>query len=293
MKPLRVFFPEYATEAHREPWQGAALVVALAECGIQCALHMDARCDAVLTATYWGDREAAHEYQRFPDVPVLYYCWDLYPFQVKVEHEDGEQTKRWAEYVEHLKRARGIFVPSRCTVDRVRQYTGRGAWVVKSSVRTFREPVTDGGYVLDPVRKYPDPNRWAVQEACQELRLPLVQSMNELPWAEYKKAVAGCRLVVSAQVEASTGGLSLLEGYALGKPVLLSDSPRHGGADYFGSRAHYFRHDDPADLRAKLQMLWDALPPRNVIAWRRWVETEYSEMAMARGIAERMREALG
>jgi hypothetical protein len=90
------------------------------------------------------------------------------------------------------------------------------------------------------MRKYPDPNKDAVRDACKELGIPCVESATSLPWPKFQKTVAGARLLVSAYYEASTGGLTLLEGYRLGKPVLLSGSPRNGASEYFGDRAYYF-----------------------------------------------------
>lgn len=97
--------------------------------------------------------------------------------------------------------------------------------------------------------------------------------------------IAGARLLVSAYHEASTGGLSLLEGYALGKPVLLSDSPYQGGRDYFGDRANYFHWGSYDDLKSELLCLYENPPRVNAVEARDWVEKNYGEHAFARRLA--------
>lgn len=288
---MRVWFPDYLTEAHREPYYGAELVWELHRQGIDCVLSSGDRYDAVFIAFFETAREVRNNLiENSRDrIPVIHYCWDLYPFQlIKREDTTEDYHNRWIEYTDWLRSARGIIAPSVSAAKRIGETVPDiPISVVRSSVRVFdTEVISPGEYILDPVRKYPDPNNYAVENACRDLGLPLVQSMNRLSWSEFKKTVGGCRFLVSAQYEASTGGLSTLEGYALGKPVLLSDSEYHGGRDYFGGRATYFRWDDPSDLKDKLTQLWDSPTVLDRDDCLSWVEENYSNKAMAQGIAE-------
>ena len=304
-KPLRVWFPEFETEAHRASWEAARLVAALADEGIECTLKMGLDCQAVFVASFSTFLDAAYGYRKypfnrpivgyhhFPEVPVIQYCWDLYPFKVEIPNDESE---RWKAYLKELKKAREIWVPSTCTVDRVRQYTGREATVVKTSIPLWEPPdgkVWDGRYVVDVVRKYPgEPNADACRTICAELGIPCVELNHGLSWDDFRKTIAGASFLVSPNYEASTGGLTLLEGYRLGKPVLLSNSPRHGGIDYFGERAHYFQWDSQESLGEAMINLWRKPPRLNRQRCQEWVEGEYSNRAFARRIADGLRRVV-
>lgn len=288
---IRIWFPKFLTEAHRFPWEGAALVTSLAQYGIECVPELDESCQLIFCGAFSLAREIREQVQ-VSGLPIVHYNWDLYPFQIEGRHELIDYGNQWLEYIEDLKTCTEIIVPSKCTTIRTIQYTGRSATVVRSAVRTFREPVKDGGYVLNAIRDYPDPNRTAVKDACEELGIPFVNSGNNLPWDEFKRVVAECRLIVSAPYEASTGGLSLLEAYALGKPVLLCNSPHHGGVDYFGDRADYFQWDDCNDLKRMIKELYERPPRLNPEDCWNWVNTEFSNQRMAKQLADVFRRCL-
>lgn len=290
MSEIHIWFPNYMTEIHKHPWQGARLVFALAQYGICCEPTLTDRAQLIFCGSF---NLAAEIRQRAQDsgLPIVHYNWDLYPFQIEGRHS-VDYGGQWIDYVEDLKTCAEVVVPSKCTVDRTIQYTGRTAVVIKSSLKPFTHRVSDKGYVLNAMRDYEDPNRTAVQEACAALGIPFINSGNNRPWEEYKSLVANCRLIVSAQYEASTGGLSLLEAYALGKPVLCSNSPRHGAVDYFGDRASYFQWDDPEDLKTKIKQLYENPPQLNQIDCWNWVSTEYSDRRMAKQLADVFRNVL-
>lgn len=305
---MRVYFPRYQIESHREPWQSAALVVELAKLGVECVLEMDDRCDAVFVGSFLAAADAANGYTKhphnipfpgykhFPDVPVIHYCWDLYPWQVEGKHDDNpDYAWRWLHYVKLLRQAAEVWVPSGAVLPRLQQYADRDGVVIPACTPLWEppEPPRNGSYVVDVMRKYPqDPNRDAVREACAELNIPCVETGASLSWNEYRRTIANARLLVSAYAEASTGSLALLEGYRLGKPVLLCDSPLNGGVDYFGDRAAYFRWNDRADLKAKLQLLYDRPGCNSAPFADAWVRGQYGEAAFARRAAARLKEIM-
>ena len=308
-RPLKIWFPNFETEAHRQGWQGAQLVARLAEEGVYCTLQMGADCNAVFVASFSISHDAAHGYTKHPynrpiagyrqfsGIPVIHFCWDLYPWKI----EGDNDPTRWRSYLTELrsKQTVAIFVPSHCTVERVREYTKKEAKVVLSSTTFWDSPVSDGRYVVDVMRPYPgDPNNDLCQRVCNDLGIPCCKLDHELSQEEFHKLVAGASVLISAVQEASTGGLTLLEGYALGKPVLLAHSDRHGGVDYFGDRAHYFQWDQPGNFRDVLLTLWNASEstpiPGELVAERRvWAEENYSTEAFARRLTTAIREVLG
>lgn len=291
-KPLKVWFPKFFTEAHRESWQGAMLVEALRRHGVECVLELSGECDLAFCGSFFLHEKFREALSFYPYIPTVHYNWDLYPFQIEGRHL--HYGNRWKTYIKELTKANRIVVPSRCTALRTRQYIGVDAFVARSSVRLFDAPVASpGDYILDPVRKYPDHNNELVRQACNELNLPLVESKNGLSLDEFRRTVAEARIIVSAQHEASTGGLTLLEGYALGKPVLLSNSPYHGAVDYFDNRATYFQWDSLEDLKQRLKQLWDDPPKLNRTECYTWVRNNFSEDNLAADLAANFREVLG
>jgi glycosyltransferase involved in cell wall biosynthesis len=89
--------------------------------------------------------------------------------------------------------------------------------------------------------------------------------------------------------EASTGGLTLLEAYRLGKPVLMSNSYYQGGQDYFGDKAEYFQYDSYSNFKAKLKDMWEN--PRKVNIEDAIIFTDqYTPEKMAESVLNRLKE---
>ncbi len=222
-------------------------------------------------------------------------------------------TRAWLrERVNEARGAVAVVVPSRCTVDRVRRYVSRDVpvHVVKAPVHLWEAHPTPsarvahlnpGGYVVDVMRRYEDPFADACRQACARVGVPCVETRCGFGWDEFRWTIANAALLVSAVQEASTGGLTLLEGYAHGVPVLMSDSRWHGGRDYFGDRAYYFGHDSLDSLvemiRVGMGLTPFGPPPGKWVTdpakTRRWVRETYSEARFAGGLADVFREVLG
>ena len=69
--------------------------------------------------------------------------------------------------------------------------------------------------------------------------------------------------------------------------MLLSDSPWHGGRDYFGDRARYFRHDDERDLKSQVATMYYHTPevyPDH----KEWIETNFSDQRMVDDMLRRI-----
>lgn len=292
-KKLTIWFPDFYSEAHRTKERQADLVKEFINLGVSVRSKDSNGCDAVFCGTIWQSEQL-----KDCKLPVYHYCWDLYPWQLAGESDACWKNWLWHPYVDQLKTCAGIFVPGESTAKRIREIVGRDdAKVVKAPVKLWEPPCEpfDGGYVMDVMRKYPDPNKSAVWDACKELGIRCIESGANLPWEEFKRTVAGARLLVSAYYEASTGGLTLLEGYALGKPVLLSNSPYNGAQEYFGPLGHYFQWDRPDSLRRWIADLYNT-PPNygkdETAGNKQWVESTYNDQMFAFEIVSYLRSKL-
>ncbi len=300
MDRLTLCFPGYQgcsigfTEAHRRNDEGRALVEELSRLGIHCLPEVTPECQACLCGSIWLT-ETAGEQALAAGVPLIHYCWDLYPWQLEGTYPGAWKSHLWQPYLQQLRQCVEVWVPSVCTQKRVQQFAHTDAHVILSAVHPWTHEVSDQGYIVDVMRPYPDPLCGSVAQACKELDLPCVETQAALPWGEYQKTISGATLLVSAYDEASTGGLSLLEGYYLGKPVLISDSPWLGASDYFGDRAAYFHAGDRDHLREQIRRLYEdrrTPDPASLRVARNWVETTYSNAAMAARMVRRLQEVL-
>lgn len=312
---MRIWFPGCYLECHRGDPKCALTRAALAAEGVTTdegdypSKHVDA---AVMGTFKQCLTEWKHgiEYCRKVRVPILYYCWDLYPWQFDpgVDRTSYSRTLAawWHEYARLLRTAAAILVPSEFTAFRVRERTGRYSTIIKSTVYLWEPPSVPvslpnapaaGFYVYDVMRDYPrDPARHWLRDACATEGVPLYAPGHRLTWDEFRTAVSGAALLVSAVDEASTGGLTLLEGYALGKPVLLNGSGRNSSVDYFGERDGVTYFGDYDDLRSKLRAAYNNPPPipssQEIARRRKWVESEYGDARFARELAAELRRVV-
>jgi hypothetical protein len=223
----------------------------------------------------------------YPAVPLFCYNWDCYEW-VWTNPRPGEYD--YHEYGRLLSRAKEVWVPSRCTGLRANQWWGLSNWhTILSSVPWWDAPVKDDGYLLCTLRRIPDPWCDEFDTACESLGIPFVRTdrASDPVYRDYKEVVANCRGIVNHYYEASTGGLTLLEAYRLGKPVLCSDSTWNGSGEYFGDRALYFRHGDRSSFQKALVALYKN-PPSPSADCREWVETNFSDRRMVQQILERI-----
>lgn len=227
--------------------------------------------------------------ERFPGTPLFCYNWDCYEW-VWTNPRSGEYDYR--RYGDLLRLAKEVWVPSSCTGRCNERWWGvKHNHVVLSSCPWWEakpDELKDGGYALCTLRHLPDKWDTKFEECCADLGIPFVRTDHNLSRPDYEKTVAGCRFMVNHYLEASTGGLTLMEAYHHGKPCLCSDSPWNGARDYFGDRAVYFDHASEDDFRAKLIRM-HANPPRpDPAEARRWIEDNYSDQVMVEKMLGRM-----
>lgn len=231
----------------------------------------------------------------WPKARLYCYCWDCYSWAIDGLHHHGSLP--YAEYGTLLaERAHEVWVPSHCTGARCTEF-----WRVPpikivrilSACPWWDHPnVRDGGYAINCLRVQPDAKWGMFEDCCKELGIPFVSTQHRVSEAEYRDYVAGCRFICAPLDELSTGGLSLMEAYRLGKPVLLSNSPYNGGRDYFGNRAIYFKHDDERDFKFWLKQMIDhpiAQPDEDDLYDRKlYIEANFSNERFADDMIRRL-----
>jgi glycosyltransferase involved in cell wall biosynthesis len=226
--------------------------------------------------------------EKWPDVPLFCYNWDCYEW-VWSNPRQGEYD--YNQYGELLKRATEIWVPSRCTGLRTSEWWKLNNWrvILSSAPYWDYENIRDDGYALCCLREIPDPWWGEFEKACEYLDIPYKMTKHEVEWEEYQDLVAGCRFICAPLHELSTGGLSLLEAYYLGKPVLINDSQWNGGVDYFRGRANYFDGSTNTSLKLGLQELHEDPFANMPHDYREYVANNFSNQRMIDNMLERIR----
>lgn len=253
--------------------------------GIDVLLNeYDEECDFVLCMN--GLSQIHHVMQikeLFPNAKTVMYVWDCYPW-----------TRYFHEY-ENVKLFDEIWVPSTEVIIRLNQAYSipeSKCKVIKSYVEFFdsEEEVVNDGFAYHFVRPYPaDPNYGITDKACKELGINLFRGNHQLSEKEYRKKILSCSFLITEYMEASTGGLTLLEGYYHGKNVLVSDSIYMGARDYFGDRAYYFKNGDFEDLKRMINYLHNLNYEPNLEERREWCK-QYTIEAMTKQIIDRLKE---
>ena len=168
-------------------------------------------------------------------------------------------------YKHYLNKAVEIWCPSQEVVTRMEEETigADKCKIIKLWPRKFEYTgeVADKRYVLQPMRPYLyDKNYGWLKKACYELGIPLIETNHKLTENQFQKVIAGCSFMCTEYHEASTGGMTLMEGYRLGKPVVTSDSKYMGARDYFGEKAIYFDDNSYENFKDTIKEVWENTP---------------------------------
>ncbi len=241
--------------------------------------------DVIISMGVTVMEETFEAIRKFPSALLFCYNWDTYEW-VWTNPREGEYD--YKEYGTLLIQADEVWVPSNCTGKRTTQWWGITTWrMIKSSCPYWEhDNIRDDGYALCCLREIPDKHWGMFEKCCKELGIPYRMTKHECTYKTYQNGVAGCRFIVAPLYELSTGGLSLMEAYYHGKPVLINDSKWNGAKDYFGDRAAYFDGTENG-LKMMLQ-LWHNNPPTVSPDHKEYITTNFSDQQMCLDMLERI-----
>tara|TARA_Y100000592_G_scaffold28506_1_gene45309 strand:+ start:8014 stop:8997 length:984 start_codon:yes stop_codon:yes gene_type:complete len=222
-----------------------------------------------------------------------FYIWDLYSWAFRsnsLGHANGGSWF-WERLKQVCKNCDYVFVPNYGTKVSVDQYCNIKSKVLKPFTRFFEEKnIQDNNYVAIAQRRYvlDHTEKWLVS-ALKELNIPYIASYDHETFFKdsnnFKKLLTDCSFIVSAKFEVSTGGISLLEAYNCGKPVLISDSKFNGANDIFGDRAFKFKYYSYEHLKECLNYLWKTRPKLDMEECKNFCK-QFTSDAMVKRIYE-------
>ena len=244
-------------------------------------------CDFIIGASHSQTSRIKAVHEIYPDIPMINYNWDMYEWIWK-----QPRGYDWPGYGELLKKSVEVWCPSEEVILRAEEFFGCGDKhkVIKTFARLFEYSgeVVDKRYIYQPMRNYElDKNYGWLRRACSELNIPLVESHHKLNESEFQKTIAECSFLVCDYHEASTGGLTLIEGHRLGKPVVVSNSKYMGARDYFGDRAIYFNDNSYEDFKNVINETWNNTPKLSVPECREFTD-QYTVDKMVSKMIERL-----
>jgi len=236
--------------------------------------------DIIFNMSVFSFKDAEDLHKKYPHIKLVNYVWDYYKFA----HE-GKHWFNWKDYAKFLKTSDLVIVPSSAQQLRLKELLGIDSIVVKSGHEMFTvKDIKDELFVLDHMRWYPEENEKWIVTACNVLGIPVIHPEHQLSREEFKRAVGSCTFLACGYIEASTGGLTLLEGLWNGKPALLSNSPYQGGKDYLGDWATYFQYDDFNDCKKKVKEMFENPPIIDVEKAREYILNNFTYEVMANNL---------
>ena len=249
---------------------------------------VESDCDFIICASHSQDRRLAALHHAHPHIPMINYNWDLYGWIWK-----RQGSYDWKLYGELLDKSAEIWCPSEEVVLRTEEFFGLGdkCRIIKTYARIFdyNKPIPKGDYIYQPMRHYRlDKNFGWLRKACDELNIPLKESLHKLSEEDFRDFIANCRFMCTEYHEASTGGLTLIEGYRLGKPVVISNSKYMGARDYFGNRAIYFDDNSYENFKKVIKDTWENTPILDIEDCKKFVDTLPSIESMVAEMISRL-----
>lgn len=251
------------------------------------SIHPD--CDFIISTMPTGYFDLLRMFhEAFPEKPIIIYLWDLY----KTIHQPPVKYD-WRGHFDILNKATEIWCPSNEVIKRVGEegIDNSKCKLIKTWARFFDYDgeIVDKRYILQPLRAYPnDKNYGWLKRATQELGIPVFESKNKLSEEDFQKAIAECSFMCCEYHETSTGGLTLIEGYNLGKVSVVSDSPYEGVRDYLGDKAIYFNDNSYEDFKSVIKETWENTPVLNIKECREFCKNHPSLDDMVSAMVERL-----
>lgn len=295
---MKFYLPGMFFQSHRTHEKRLSLEAAFNQIGMEPVASFSIDCKAILI----GDR-CVLDPRVYPDtrrliensgLPVIQYISDLYECNVH-----GNEPGYWLDYIQFIVKADRVLVPSLTTGKRVKEYSNKDSYVVKfpvhpwDKITNYPDDLKFKGLVVDVMRAYPDPNINMVSEACNQLGIPCLASRTSLPWDLFRYVVQNAKLLISTYKEASTGGLTLIEGLWHGIPSLCCNSPYNGVSEYMGHRGSYFEWNNLEDLKKRItDMLTNPPEMPSEELRREWITREYSDNTFAVRLSQHLKDVV-
>jgi len=269
MKYYKICFPETTC-------QNNSIVGALIRRGHLVTPYCDDDYDCIWNASAFNMQWAQREKAKHPKVPIIQYVWDYY----KYCHE-GRHWFNWKPYAEFLKKSDKILVPSNAQKLRLKELLGLDSEVVHTGIDIYNLVRDDKRFVLDHMRWYEEPNKRWIVDACDQQGIQVLHPNHTFDDKMFKTTISACTFLACGYQEASTGGLTIIEGLWNGKPTLLSDSPYMGGKDYLGEFGFYFKWDDFEDCKRKVREMFNDPPKIDLDKAQDWIRQNFTWDIMA------------
>jgi len=219
-------------------------------------------CDFIINTSQAWIHLVAMFRDAFPNIPLINYTLDFYK---TVWTAPNPHRYNWAAYRDIIKTATEVWcISNEVKLRLVEEGVDPNKCVVMKIWAQFFDyegDVKDGRYILNPLR----PQRWDknygwLDRACSELNIPVVKSQNSLSLDDFHKTIAECSFMCCELHEASTGGLTLLEGLNIGKPSVVSNSKYMGAVDYLGDLGIYFDDNSYENFKQIIKETWENTP---------------------------------
>ena len=228
--------------------------------------HLHPDCDAIIGTGQVGIELVDLFHKTLPNIPLINLTLDFYKTVWTAPNPHGYN---WHLYKKVLGMCDELWCLSSEVILRMEEegISRDNCKLMKIWARFFDYDgeIKDGRYILNPVRPYKyDKNYGWLERACKELDIPLVVPNHNLSEKQFQKTIAECSFMCTEYHETSTGGMTLMEGYNLGKISVVSDSPYEGVRDYLGNRAIYFDDNSYENFKEIIKDTWENTPILNV-----------------------------
>ena len=248
-------------------------------------------CDFILNTSCASSPQLQNFHRQYQSIPIVNLVLDFYKTVWTAPNPHGYNFDLYKEY---MNKSVELWCLSNEVILRMKEENiSSPCKIMKIWSRVFdypQEGIIDKKYILQPMRYYKwDKNFQWLKKACYELKIPLAEPQHRFSEDQFQKVIAECSFIVCEYHEASTGGLTLLEGHRLGKPVVISDSKYMGAKDYLGDRAIYFNDDSYDDFKRVIKETWENTPKLDVEDCRKYVDSLPSKEDMVDNMINRFR----
>lgn len=246
-------------------------------------------CDFIINTSCASTHILDSFHKRNPDIPIINLVLDFYKTIWTSPNPHGYDFNMYKKYMQQSKELWCLSNEVILRMEEENINTKCELMLIWARFFDYTNEIKDKRYILQPMRYYKsDKNFQWLKRACFELQIPLSETQNRLSEEEFQKVIAECSFIVCEYHEASTGGLTLLEGYRLGKPVVISNSKYQGARDYLRDKAIYFDDNSYDDFKRVIKETWENTPVLDVKECKNYTNTLPSIEDMVNNMIKRL-----